>query len=187
MRKIFFGILIAIVITFASYNVSLALFKSNATSDNNVFAAAETFPSVTPSVSPSPSEVPVSPSISPSVSPFPAPKNSNLFVSDGYTCSDGASDTSVVKGQVSIAKESDLIVSVTISNATPNTSYDLWVNQDPGSCPLSSPTVSTFITTDSNGDGSNTLNNHNLTNGSSNYWVSLVGGSDVLRSKSVNF
>jgi len=137
---------------------TFAFFSDSETSTGNTFTAAASFP-----------------------------QTSNLFVSNGYTCSGGASDTSVSKGTVTIAKTSDLKISVTLVGTIPNTSYDLWVNQDPGACPLSSPTVSGFITTDGSGNGSNTLNNHTLVSSTINFWVSMVGGSDVLRSAAVSF
>lgn len=161
-----------------------ALLSDGENSIGNVFTAAAVFPtpSITPSISPS-----ITPSVTPSVSPTPSPANSNLFLSNGYSCSTGADDTSTVRGTVAITKTTDLSVNVTITGATPNTTYDLWVNQDPGACPLNSPTVAGFITTDISGNGSNTLNNHGLVGGATNFWVSLVGGSDVLRSSAVSF
>lgn len=163
-----------------------ALLSDSENSIGNVFQAAAVFPTVVPSITPSISPT-ISPSITPSVSPTPTPAISNLFLSNGYDCSTGASDTSTVRGSVVITKTTDLSVNVTITGATPNTTFDLWVNQDPGACPLNSPTVAGFITTDVNGDGANSLNNHGLVGGATNYWVSLVGGSDVLRSSSVSF
>lgn len=137
---------------------ALAYFSDSETSTGNTFTAAASFP-----------------------------QTSNLFVSNGYTCPGGATDTSVIKGTVTITKTSDLKISITLSGAIPSTSYDLWVNQDPGACPLSSPTSAGFIATDGSGNGSNTLSGHPLTGGATKFWVSMVGGSDVLRSTAVSF
>lgn len=167
-----------------------ALLSDKETSVGNIFQAAAIFPSPSGSPSISPSITPsISPTLSPSVTPTPspAPANSDLFLSNGYVCSTGADDTSTIRGTVAITKTTDLSVNVTITGATPNTIFDLWVNQDPGACPLPSPSVSGFITTDGSGNGANTLNNHVLVGGATNFWVSLVGGSDVLRSSAVNF
>ncbi len=158
MSKTIFVIVIIFILAALSYKFTFALFSSQATSINNTFTAAEFFP-----------------------------QTSNLFVSSGFTCSGGASDTSVIKGTVTITKTSDLKISVTLSGAIPSTSYDLWVNQDPGACPLSSPTSAGFITTDGSGNGSNTLSGHPLVGGATKFWVSMVGGSDVLRSTAVSF
>ncbi|MBI4097808.1 MAG: hypothetical protein HY426_02105, partial [Candidatus Levybacteria bacterium] len=137
---------------------TLAFFSDSETSTGNTFTAAASFP-----------------------------QTSSLFVSNGFTCSGGASDTTTSKGTVTISKNGDLDISVTLTGALPNTSYDLWVNQDPGDCPLSSPTASGFITTDGSGNGTNTLNDHPLVGTATKFWVSMVGGSDVLRSTAVSF
>lgn len=181
MKRIGILVIGIVVLVVLSYQVSYALFTDSATSSNNTFTAAAVFPTVSPSTSPT-----GSPSVSPSITPTPAPGNSDLFVSNGFTCSTGASSTSIVRGQVSIIKTTDLSINVTISGATPNTTYALWVNQNPGACPLPSSTVSSFITTDVNGNGTNTLNGHPLVNTATAFWVSLVGGSDVFRSQAVN-
>lgn len=60
---------------------TFALLSDTGTSSNNVFAAAEVFP--TPSVSPSPSPSPsVSPSPSPSVSPSPTPGPGDVVINE---------------------------------------------------------------------------------------------------------
>ena len=137
---------------------AIAFLNDTETSTGNVFTAAASFP-----------------------------QTSSLFVSNGFTCSGGASDITTSKGTVTISKNGDLDVLVTLTGALPNTSYDLWVNQDPGACPLGAPTVPLFITTNGSGDGTNSLNNHGLVGGATNFWVSLVGGTDVLRSTAVSF
>ncbi len=170
MRKTFYTLVILMILAVSSYKVAFALFSDSATSQNNTFTAAAVFPTATPSATPT-----------------PTPITSSLFMSDTYTCPNGASVTEVSEGTVSITKTTDLSVSVTLSGALPNTSYDLWVNQDPGACPLSFPTVPSFIATDGSGNGSNTLNDHTLVGGATKFWVSMVGGTDVLRSVAVAF
>lgn len=149
-----------------SIPVAFAFFSDTEKSTGNVFMAAQDFGTVTTSAN---------------------TKTSNLFVSDGYTCPTGALDTSSFKGTVSITKNGSLDITATLSGVLANTDYQLWVNQDPGVCPLGSPTVPVFITTNGSGNGSNTLNNHGLVGGATNFWVSLVGGTDVLRSTAVSF
>lgn len=137
---------------------TLAFFSDSETSTGNTFTAAASFP-----------------------------QTSNLFVSDPFTCSTGATNITDIRGTVTISKDSSLDITATLSGALSNTAYQLWVNQDPGACPLSEPTVPLFITTDGSGNGSNTLNNHALVGGATKFWVSLVGGTDVLRSTAVSF
>ncbi len=158
MNKKIFAIVIIFILAMLSYKFTFAFFSSQATSSNNTFSAAESFP-----------------------------QTRNLFVSNDFTCPGGASDTSSNKGTVTISKDSSLDVTAILSGALPNTVYQLWVNQDPGACPLGSPTVVVFISTDGSGNGTNTLSDHPLTPGATKFWVSLVGGTDVLRSTAVSF
>jgi hypothetical protein len=106
----------------------------------------------------------------------------------GVTCPNGADDTSgptfgfVV---MNINHNGDLIVEVSLKGATPSNSYDIWVNQDPGTCPLSEPTKVGALTTNRNGNG-NTHLKITAQVGAANYWVSAVGGGQVLRSTALN-
>lgn len=156
------GIILVVLIVFGglvSASVTRAFFSDSSTSQNNTFSAKEFFP-----------------------------KNAPLYVSNSFTCTAGATDTSNQKGTVIFDRNGgSLDISVEVNGATPNTSYQLWVNQDPGACPLGAPTVSSFLTTDGSGNGSANLPGHAIVGGATNFWVSIVGGSDVLRSTSVQF
>ena len=158
MNKIVFGIAAIFILAVLSYKVAFAFFSSQATSSNNTFTAADSFP-----------------------------QTRNLFVSDPFTCPTGATNITDIRGTVTISKDSSLDITATLSGAFASTDYQLWVNQDPGACPLGSPTVAVFITTDGSGNGTNTLSDHPLTPGATKFWVSLVGGTDVLRSTAVSF
>jgi hypothetical protein len=72
--------------------------------------------------------------------------------SDPFTCPGGALNTSTPTGTVTIsATPTQLTVSVSVSGLTANTTYDLYVNQDPGGC----PTTPIFVLmTDNAGNGS---------------------------------
>lgn len=153
-----FKILIPLLVFSLFVPSTLAFFSDSETSTGNVFQAADSFP-----------------------------QTANVYLSPSHTCSGGAVTTVDVFGSVTITKNSDLTVFAVLSGALPNTVYALWVNQDPGACPLPSPTVPVFITTDISGNGSNTLSGHSLVGGATKFWVSLVGGSDVLRSTAVSF
>lgn len=115
-------------------------------------------------------------------------KVSNLYNSDPYTCPTGATNTEGTTFGLTVLKKVDtkLKVSVKLVGATPSASYDIWVNQDPGGCPLSEPTAPALITTDTNGDGVASIE-VDLVNNAINFWVSAVGGGQVLRGTAVSF
>ncbi|MBP7832895.1 MAG: hypothetical protein KA035_03940 [Candidatus Levybacteria bacterium] len=168
MRYALFFFSVIAFLGFFLTRVTFAVFSDSAVSQNNTFTAAAVFASPTPSLSPT-----------------PTPQEVPLFVSNPFTCADGASNTSVSKGNVSFVKTSSLEIQVELQNALPNTQYALWVNQNPGGCPQPSATQNAFIETDASGNGQNTLSGHALVGGATRFWVSMVGGSDVLRSKAV--
>lgn len=113
-----------------------------------------------------------------------------LYNSPGYTsltCAKGADDTTgPTYGFAVINKNSKgkLIIEVSLKGATPDATYDIWVNQNPGTCPLSAPTAPGALTTNGQGNG-----NAHVTleafQGATNFWVSAVGGGQVLRSVAV--
>lgn len=143
----------------ASFSITRAFFTSSAESQNNTFSAKEFFPRTAP-----------------------------IYVSNPFTCATGATDTSTQKGTVTFDKNPTTFdISISVTSASANTQYQLWVNQDPGACPLGAPTVPSFLTTDGDGNGSGTLSGHGIVGGAAHFWISLVGGSDVFRSTAVNF
>lgn len=168
MRYALFFFSAVALLGFFLTRATFAVFTDSAVSQNNTFTAAAVFSTPTPSISPS-----------------PTPQQVPLFVSNPFTCADGASNISVSKGNVSIVKTSSLEIVVELQNALPNTQYALWVNQNPGGCPQPAATQNSFITTDPNGNGQNTLSGYPLVGGATRFWVSMVGGSDVLRSTAV--
>jgi hypothetical protein len=73
--------------------------------------------------------------------------------SNAFTCPGGAGDTSTPTGTVTIsATPTQVTVSASVFGLTPNTTYDLYVNQDPGGCPTSP--ILNWLTTDGSGSGS---------------------------------
>lgn len=170
MRYALFFFSVVALFGFFVTRATFAVFTDSAVSQNNTFTAAAVFTSPTPSLS---------------LSPTPTPQEVPLFISNPFTCADGASLISVSKGNVSFVKTSSLEIVVELQNALPNTQYALWVNQNPGGCPQLAATQNSFITTDSNGNGQGTLSGHALVGGATRFWVSMVGGSDVLRSTAV--
>lgn len=152
-------VLLVLLAGSASFSITRAFFTSSAQSQNNTFSAKEFFPRTAP-----------------------------IYVSNPFTCATGATDTSTQKGTVTFDKNPTTFdISVNVTSASANTAYQLWVNQDPGACPLGSPTDSSFLTTDGSGNGSGILPGHSIFGGATNFWISLVGGSDVFRSTAVNF
>ena len=74
-----------------------------------------------------------------------------------------------------------LIANVALKGATPDSTYDIYVNQDPGGCPTVA--VDTLTT---NGQGNGNANvKVPAVPGATVYWVSAVGGGQVLRSTAV--
>ncbi|MBI4226484.1 hypothetical protein HY612_05220 [Candidatus Roizmanbacteria bacterium] len=74
-----------------------------------------------------------------------------------------------------------VIAEVALKGATPNSSYDIYVNQDPGGC----PTIATgTLTTNGQGNGNANVKVPAVA-GATAYWVSAVGGGQVLRSTAV--
>lgn len=181
-RTYVLALIFMIELGFLSFKSTYALFSDNATSSNNIFAAASVFPSPSATATAS-----ASPSGSPSSSATPAPSaTATIFVSDPYTCSTGASIQTVTKGTVTFTfNATTLDLTVNLVNATPSTSYDIWVNQDPGGCPLSVPTFSGGVTTDVSGNGTNSFTTSRLS-GATKFWISAVAGADVFRSTAIS-
>ena len=118
-------------------------------------------------------------------------KTSNLYDSNDYTCPGGASNTAGTDfGNVILKKVgANLEVDVVITGANPNQVYDIWVNQDPGGCPLGAPTFPAAIATDASGNGGPFSGSTPLL-GAINFWVSAVDTVvpiQVLRSPAVQF
>ena len=116
-----------------------------------------------------------------------AGKASLYNTAEGFDCEAGATDLSdgpygFVVMNASAADK--LIVVVSLKGATPKTTYDLWINQDPGGCPLSEPTAVGVLKTNIRGNGNATLKVAKL-EGAIHFWVSAVGEEQLLRSPSV--
>ena len=111
-----------------------------------------------------------------------------LFHSDAYTCSAGAGATTGPRYGFVVMNTNargDLIVQVSVKRAEPNTTYDIWVNQDPGACPLAAATLVGALTTNRMGNGNAHLVVPRVA-GATNFWVSVTGGElAVLRSMAV--
>lgn len=125
--------------------------------------------------------------IMPSVTPIPSGKIAGLYLSNPYTCPAGATDTTASFGTVTILVENNTVkVDVAITGADPGASYDIWINQDPGGCPLSSPSFPAGILTDGSGNGSGHFELAEVS-GATNFWISAVDINQVLRSTAVSF
>lgn len=110
-----------------------------------------------------------------------------LYDSGPFTCADGATSTAGPTfgfAVMNINRSGDLIVTVSVKGATPNDTYDIWVNQTVGTCPLGSPTAPGALTTDDDGNG-NAHVKLDAHPDATDFWVSAVGGGQVLRSTSV--
>ena len=85
---------------------------------------------------------------------------------------------------INTASNGMLQVQVSVKGGTPNETYDIWVNQDPGACPLGAPTATGVLTTNGQGNG-NAHVQVAAVDSATAYWVSVVGGGQVLRSVAV--
>ena len=161
--------------------VSGSFFTDFKTSLGNTFTAAAEFPTPPPSTN-------LTPSPTPTVTPAPVRQEALLYISDPYTCTDGASDLSLpqLTNVVLTNDGTNIAVTVTLTGATASSTYDIWINQDPGGCPLSSTTGPGAIITDESGNGTGTASSI-LIPGATKFWISAVGGSQVLRSSAVSF
>ena len=102
---------------------------------------------------------------------------------DTFTsCSTGGDVSASTFGFVNINPQNgNLQIEVAVKGGTPNASYDIYVNQDPGGC----PTVAIgTLTTNGQGNGNVHLSVPQVS-GATNFWVSAVGGGQVLRSPAV--
>ena len=99
-----------------------------------------------------------------------------------FTCPAGAqpaaNDPTFGFAVLNTTGNGQVIAEVSLKGATPDATYDIYVNQDPGGC----PTVATgTLTTNGQGNG-NTNVKVPAVSGATVYWVSAVGGGQVLRS-----
>ena len=101
-----------------------------------------------------------------------------------FTCPTGGAVTPSTFGFVNINPQNgQLQVEVAVKGAEPNTTYDIYVNQDPGGC----PTVKIgTMTTNNQGNGNVHLSVPQVP-GAVNYWASAVSEitNNVLRSPAV--
>jgi len=154
-----FIFILALIVVGVKTITTTPFFSDTETSAGNILQVAESFPQAAP-----------------------------LYNSTPYTCPGGASNTAgPTFGTVTIDKDSStLYVDVVLDGATPSSTYDIWVNQDPGACPLSSPSFPAAMTTDINGDDTFSTSLQ-VVGGATNFWISAVGGGQVLRSTAVSF
>lgn len=114
-------------------------------------------------------------------------EKSALFETDSFTCAEGAT---AIDGAhygfvvMNTNAKGNLIVQVSLKRAEPNTTYDIWVNQDPGACPLTEATKVGAITTNRMGNGNGHVVVARVADATA-FWVSVVSGEDTFRSVAV--
>lgn len=113
-------------------------------------------------------------------------KTALLYISNEYLCDQGVTNLTAQQAKIAVFKKESGSIKATVKleGALPSTTYDIWINQDPGGCPLSSPTEVGAIVTDALGNGVGDAIAPEVI-GATNFWVSAVGGSQVLRSTEV--
>lgn len=109
-----------------------------------------------------------------------------FFLNPTYTCATGAQPAAHAAtfgfAILNTTGHHMLNVNVVLKGAKPNASYDVWVNQDPGSCPLAAPTKIGAVHTNARGNGTGHLHLAIVTT-ATHFWVSAVSGTDVLRTR----
>ena len=120
----------------------------------------------------------------------PGAEKRPLYDSNAFTCPTGATSTLGPYGFVVLntAKGgSKLIAEVSVKNGIPNTTYQIFLNQDPGGCPT---TPTGTITTNAQGNGNGHVDELRAP-GSTNFWVSAFdplhypAAKSILRSPAV--
>lgn len=106
-----------------------------------------------------------------------------LYNNPAFDCPNGATPSGPTYGfaVMNTNNSGDLIVEVAVKGGTPSATYDIWVNQDPGACPLAAPTAPSALATNAQGNGNAHVKVARLA-GANTFWVSAVGGGQVLRS-----
>ena len=109
---------------------------------------------------------------------FNAPSN--------FTCATGAQpvvgDTTYGFAILNTTGHQKLNVNVVLKGALPNATYDLWVNQYPGACPLSTATKVGAVHTNARGNGTGHVSVA-IVSGAQDFWVSATSGASVLRTR----
>jgi hypothetical protein len=112
-----------------------------------------------------------------------------FFLDPSWSCATGAQpiDHAATFGFaiLNTTGHNRLNVNVVLKGAQPNATYDVWVNQDPGGCPLATATKVGAVHTNAHGNG--TANLHvALVTGTKHFWVSATSGTSVLRTRAAS-
>jgi len=103
----------------------------------------------------------------------PGAEKRPLFDSNSFSCSGGASATAgpsfgFVVLNTSGPGNTKVTAEVSVKNGIPNTTYDIYLNQDPGDCPT---TATGTIQTNGQGNGNGHVEEVRVP-GATNFWVS---------------
>ena len=112
-----------------------------------------------------------------------------LYDSNTFTCATGAtafSDGPYGFVVLNTNANGDLIIQVSLKGATPNATYDIWVNQDPGACPLPAPTAPDVLMTNRKGNGNVHLKIDRIDDATM-FWISAVGGDQAVLRGGLDF
>jgi len=109
-----------------------------------------------------------------------------FFDNPAYTCATGAQPVAGAGtfgfAIVNTTGKHKLIVNVVLKGALPNATYDVWVNQDPGACPLAVATKVGAVRTNAHGNGHGHVRLA-VVSGAKHFWVSATSGTSVLRTR----
>jgi hypothetical protein len=112
-----------------------------------------------------------------------------------WNCSAGATDTSTPLAGSTVTwymVGTTVFVNVAVDGALAASSFDIWVEQNPGTCPpgTSTPSNPASLSTDANGDGTASFS-FTAVAGADNFWLSMwtpagsLTGTQVLRTTAV--
>lgn len=87
------------------------------------------------------------------------------------------------KAVIKVVDDSKVNVSVELEGVMPNSTYTIWINQSPGACPLPTFNGGTILSNEE-GYGSAEVSLDKVI-GATSFWVSAVGGGQVLRTSTV--
>ena len=109
-----------------------------------------------------------------------------FYDNPAYTCATGAQPATGAKtfgfAILNTTGKRMLNVNVVLKGALANATYDVWVNQDPGACPLAAATKAGAVHTNALGNGTGHLK-VSVVSGAQHFWVSATSGATVLRTR----
>lgn len=110
---------------------------------------------------------------------------SSVFASSTYSCTQGAEEQEGIFGNTTFElSASSVFFKINLREASPSTTYDVSLQQEAGDCYHSTPNFPAGITTDTEGNASNSFVIDRLPS-ANQFWVELTQENQILRSTAV--